>query len=97
MDNIMQPEILEWPCGTKIWYLNGEHHREDGPAVEHIRGDMEWWQHNKLHRTDGPAIEWVDGRKHWSLDGVSMSLNEWLDHTTGLTEEEKVMMKLQYG
>jgi hypothetical protein len=90
MDNIMQPEILEWPCGTKIWYLNGEHHREDGPAVEHIRGDMEWWQHNKLHRTDGPAIEWVDGR-------VSMSLNEWLDQHPDMADDEKVMMKLQYG
>ena len=30
-----QPEMkVEYPNGTKYWYLNGKRHREDGPAVE---------------------------------------------------------------
>ena len=28
--------------GTKAWYLNGELHRLDGPAVEFANGDK-WW------------------------------------------------------
>jgi hypothetical protein len=31
------------PDGTKRWYLNGVHHREDGPAVESPDGTVEWW------------------------------------------------------
>lgn len=25
---------IEWESGAQGWYLNGERHREDGPAVE---------------------------------------------------------------
>jgi hypothetical protein len=34
--------------GTKIWYLNGELHREDGPAIEYTKGDKEWWLNGKV-------------------------------------------------
>jgi hypothetical protein len=59
--------------------------------------DTFWYLDGKIHRTDGPAIEWPDGDKSWFLNGVSLSLNEWLDQNTYMTEEEKVMFKLQYG
>ena len=29
--------------GEKVWYLNGELHREDGPAIEMLDGIKEWW------------------------------------------------------
>lgn len=29
--------------GTKKWYVNGELHREDGPAYEDTNADKEWW------------------------------------------------------
>ena len=29
--------------GTKSWFLNGERHREDGPAVEFAGGIREYW------------------------------------------------------
>jgi len=29
--------------GDKFWYLNGQVHREDGPAYEYINGDKRWW------------------------------------------------------
>ena len=29
--------------GSKCWYLNGELHRVDGPAVEYANGDKYWY------------------------------------------------------
>ena len=29
--------------GSKRWWLNGQRHREDGPAIETAYGDKEWW------------------------------------------------------
>lgn len=55
--------------GTKFWYLNGELHREDGPAIEHPDGIRKWYLNGKLHREDGPAIERLDGSKEWYLNG----------------------------
>ena len=54
---------------SKIWYLNGLYHREDGPAIEHPDGSKYWYLNGKRHRTDGPAIERSDGSKHWYLNG----------------------------
>ena len=61
--------IAEWPNGEKDWYLNGNLHRVDGPAIEYAYGRKEWWLNGKRHREDGPAIEWADGRKEWWLNG----------------------------
>jgi len=44
--------------GDKRWYLNGETHRTDGPAVEYANGTKVWFLNNKRHRTDGPAVEY---------------------------------------
>ena len=37
--------------GDRLWYLNGELHREDGPAVEYADGDK-WWFLNGLLLTE---------------------------------------------
>ena len=50
------------------WYLNGNLHREDGPAVECIDGEKEWWVNGKRHRVGGPAVEWAEGSKFWYLN-----------------------------
>ena len=63
--------------GTREWYLNGKHHREDGPAVEFANGDKCWYLNGKRHREDinpetgltCPAIEYANGTKHWFLNG----------------------------
>jgi hypothetical protein len=66
--------------------------------IETDAGDKVWFTHSsRIHRIDGPAIEYVDGRKSWYLDNDKLTLDEWLTKNHGLTEEEKVMMKLQYG
>lgn len=33
--------INQW--GTSVWYLNGDLHREDGPAIITKDGYQEWW------------------------------------------------------
>jgi len=38
-----KPECKIDSYGTKRWYLNGELHCEDGPAVEWADGNKEWW------------------------------------------------------
>ena len=35
--------------GYKEWFLNGELHREDGPAVEWNNGYKEWFLNGKFH------------------------------------------------
>ena len=61
--------VKVYPNGDKSWYLNGELHREDGPAIEGADGDKYWWLNGKLHREDGPAIEGANGDKYWWLNG----------------------------
>jgi len=55
--------------GTKRWYLNGNLHRTDGPAVEYVSGSKEWYLNGNLHRTDGPAVELASGSKFWYFNG----------------------------
>ena len=55
--------------GTQEWFLNGNRHREDGPAVIYPDGTQSWWVNNKLHREDGPAVIYPDGTKEWHVNG----------------------------
>jgi hypothetical protein len=59
--------------GGKEWFLNGERHREDGPAIEHSNGYKAWYLNDNLHREDGPAIECPDGSKYWYLNGEELT------------------------
>tara|TARA_R100000951_G_scaffold106063_1_gene100301 strand:- start:2 stop:676 length:675 start_codon:yes stop_codon:yes gene_type:complete len=55
-------------CGVTEYRLNGELHREDGPAVEYADEPGQWYLHGKLHREDGPA-ESMDNGHWWYLHG----------------------------
>jgi hypothetical protein len=35
--------IVENNSGNKHWYLNGEKHRVDGPAIEYVGGVKAWF------------------------------------------------------
>ena len=59
-----------------IYYVNGDLHREDGPAKEYIDGDKWWYINGKLHRLDGPAIEW-DGTKEYFIEDKEYSKEEF--------------------
>jgi hypothetical protein len=39
--------IVEYFNGDKIWFLNSQQHREDGPAREWSNGEKEWWLNYK--------------------------------------------------
>jgi hypothetical protein len=53
----------------QTYYLDGELHREDGPAIEWASGTKEWWVNGELHRENGPAIEFANGSKQWYVGG----------------------------
>jgi hypothetical protein len=97
MDKDMQPEIIEFSNGDKIWFLDGKISRTDGPAVVRTDGTNIWYLNGVLHRTDGPSDDRPDAETRFHLYGCAYMFDEWLDQTTGLTDEEKVMYKLQYG
>ena len=69
--------------GDKYWYLNGQLHREDGPAIEWANGHKSWWLNGELHREDGPAIEYANGNKYWfknhKLHREDGPAEEWAD------------------
>jgi len=94
--------------GTKFWYLNGERHRTDGPAVEYSDGSKFWYLNGERHRTDGPAVESSDGSKFWWLNGKrhrtdgpaierSVGINYWYLNGTEVTWFEVYLHNLRSG
>ena len=51
----MKSTMIEWDDGTKLWYLNGKLHREDGPAAERATGTNLWF----LNGEPLTMAEWV--------------------------------------
>ena len=65
--------IVDHVEGHKSWHLNGELHREDGPAIEDSNGNRFWYLNDKIHRIDGPAIEWNNGVKRYYINGEEVT------------------------
>jgi len=59
------------------WCLNGQLHREDGPAIKCSNGDKEWWLNGKRHRENGPAVTWSNGDEYWYLEGKEYTKEEF--------------------
>ena len=38
-----------YSSGAKFWYLKGQYHREDGPAIEYSDGSKEWYLNGIEH------------------------------------------------
>ena len=86
------------------WFLDGNYHREDGPAIEFASGTKYWCKNGLLHREDGPACEFVSGSKYWyknglrhRLDGPACELSDgtkfWYLEGVELTEEDFLQRK----
>ena len=45
-------EVRVYDNGTKLWFLNGKLHREDGPAYEYADGDKYWYLNGKEYTED---------------------------------------------
>jgi hypothetical protein len=84
-------------AGTKRWYLNGQYHRTDGPAIEFADGAKWWYLNGRRHRTDGPATEEADGSKEWFLNDQYYSFDQWLEANTELSDQQRVMFKLEHA
>ena len=62
---------------SREWYLNGQRHREDGPAVEGANGTKSWYLNGQCHREDGPAFEQANGYKEWYLNDKKLTEAEF--------------------
>lgn len=93
------------------YYLNGEHHREDGPSrMEWLSNGVirrESWQiHGSHHREEGPAFIMRDPKtgkittEQWHLDGEAHRINGAAaietDGNTGIIIEEDWMRHGKY-
>ncbi len=67
MENILL--VTEDENGTIEHFLNGKHHRVDGPAIIYSNGRKVWCLNDKIHRVGGPAIEDEDGFHSWYING----------------------------
>jgi|TARA_R110000744_G_scaffold10406_1_gene32505 hypothetical protein len=68
--------------GTITWYTEaGKYHNEDGPAIAFPSGGIRWY---------------ATGQFGWYLNGIHLSLSEWLIESNK-TDEEKMLLRLQYG
>jgi hypothetical protein len=72
--------------GSKFWYQNGKHHREDGPAIEWDDGSKFWYINGNCHREDGPAIELANGTKFWYINGVQYTEADFKKKTSPVKE-----------
>ena len=60
------------------WYnLEGQRHREDGPAVEYADGYKAYYLNGKLHREDGPATEYENGNKYYYIKDIQITKEEF--------------------
>lgn len=66
---IQEYRVKVYEDRTEWFNLDGERHREDGPAFEWANGTKCWYLNGKYHREDGPAVEYADGTKEWYLNG----------------------------
>jgi hypothetical protein len=72
-----QPTLEIDKLGYKHWFLNGEFHREDGPAIESADGTHKEWMIKGIeHRIDGPAVILENGYVEWYINGVYYSTKE---------------------
>ena len=94
---MIEYKVKAYPDGSKFWWLNGERHREDGPACEWADGSKFWYLNDQRHREDGPAIEFANGSKEWWLNDDELTEQEFNNRTkTKELNIEQIEAKLGY-
>jgi hypothetical protein len=102
VENNMRNDMTTDEYGTQEWWVNGQRHRVDGPAVIYADGSKRWYINDQLHRLDGPAIIRVDGSQYWYINGTHATddVNQWmtkLDITYPFSEEHHALFLLTFG
>ena len=78
------------------WRLDGEKHREDGPAVEWANGYKAWYLNGKKHREDGPAVVDANGDEYWYLKGIQINKEDVMEISCGkIVEIDGIKYKLE--
>ena len=89
---------IKYNNGMEQWFHHGLLHRHDGPAV--IGNEYTaWLQHNEYHRLDGPAIMDTDPNSphRWVIHDVIYHNNQDYQKAANLTDEDMIILILQYG
>jgi hypothetical protein len=60
---------------VSYWYIHGQRHRIDGPAILWDDGAYCYYRNDELHRTDGPAVVW-EGFKKWFINGEKIDCKD---------------------
>ena len=84
------------PFGSKCWYINGQTHREDGPAIIYPDGTKYWCLNGDFHREDGPAVEKADGSKRWYLNDKYYSREDYYKelYKRNLIDKKQLVLEL---
>jgi len=96
------PAYIDERLGTQVWYQHGNRHRDgDEPAFLRTQDNsMEWWKNGNLHRETGPAALSDGGYIRFALNGLTYSVDEWLEEVADLTDMPRykfLIMKNKYG
>jgi len=70
-------KVIVTEYGTRWFNLQGEKHREDGPAIENVNGNKWYYINGEKHREDGPAIEYVNGNKAYYINDKYLTEQEF--------------------
>jgi hypothetical protein len=68
----------------------------DGSYINE-RGTIVWYnEYGEIDREDGPAVIYPDGEVEWCLNSEPYEFNKWCT-LVSITDEVKMMLRLQYG
>ena len=105
---MMNPQIFYYTNGQKYreeWFVNGMHHREDGPAyIEwHDNGQKTyelWIVNGDYHRLDGPAEQtwYTNGEKNtekWMINDIDKTeeILQWIKEYNIQLDENSCIVK----
>lgn len=82
--------IKSFICGTPEWWVNGELHRENGPAKIMTDGTEIWYHKGKIHRDYEPAVINHDSFEYW-INGIFMQTIE--KQHKRMTERQSLISK----
>lgn len=85
----------------QVWWLDGQPHRENEPAIVYCnRTHEEWLQHGNYHRIGGPSvIGHIGGTPYWWWWVHHKRMRTWKQYReiTKCSSSDVVFLKLRWG
>jgi hypothetical protein len=81
MSGYIKYKVRVYASGNKSWYLNGQLHREDGPAIEYVDGHKSWyldnvWYTKSQHKAEMARRNNTCNGKVVTIEGKQYELTE---------------------